>query len=85
LNILHVPTPIGSKQFAFDIAMEAAVGPVRYARDVSMLHWIEMNVVDVALKIRVIANCVLPIAALPNAFFTFAYFACGSCPWVKAS
>jgi hypothetical protein len=34
-----------------------------------MLHRIEMNVVDMPLKIRVIADRVLPVAALPNAFF----------------
>ena len=40
----------------FDIAMETAVRPIGYARDVSMFYGVEVNVVDMALKIRVIAN-----------------------------
>ena len=52
---------------AFDMAMETAMRPIGYARDVSVLHRIEMNVVDMAFKIRVITNRVLPIATLPDA------------------
>jgi tRNA-specific A34 adenosine deaminase len=36
--------------------MEAAMGPIGYAGDVSVLHGIEMNVVGVALRIGVIAS-----------------------------
>ena len=58
--------------------MEATVWPIRYARHVPMFYWIEMNVIDMALEIRIIANDVLPIAALPNAFFPLGHLACGS-------
>ena len=51
--------------------MKAAMRPIGYAHDVSVLHRIEMNVINMAFEIRVIANRVLPIAALPNAFFPF--------------
>lgn len=34
----------------------------------SMLHRIEVNVVNVTLQIRLIANCMLPIATLPDPF-----------------
>jgi hypothetical protein len=55
--------------------MEAAMGPIGYAGDVSMLHRIEMNVVGVAFRIGVIANGVLPAAALPYALVTLDRFA----------
>ena len=61
-----------------DIAMEAAVRPIGYARDISMFYRIEMNVIHVALKIRVIANRVLPVAALPDTLLPLADLACGS-------
>ena len=54
--------------------METAMWPIGYARDVSVLHRIEMNVVDMAIEIGVITNCVLPISPLPNTFFTFDNF-----------
>jgi hypothetical protein len=41
--------------------------PIRYPSDVPVFYRIEMNVIGVAGKISVIAQCVLPIAALPNA------------------
>jgi hypothetical protein len=49
LDIFDVPTPVRRKQSAFNITMETAVRPIGYARDVPMLHRIEMDVVDVAL------------------------------------
>ncbi|HEV7601154.1 MAG TPA: hypothetical protein VGO49_13010 [Bradyrhizobium sp.] len=51
--------------------MKAAVRPIQNAPDVSVLHRIEVNVVDMALEIGIVANGVLPIAALPDAFFPF--------------
>jgi hypothetical protein len=35
-----------------------------------MFHWVEMNVIDVAREIGIVAKGVLPIAALPNSLFT---------------
>ena len=37
---------------------------------ISMLHGIEVDIVHMALQIGVVADGVLPIAALPNAFVT---------------
>jgi len=37
-----------------------------------MFDWVDMNVVDVTLKILLIANRVLPIASLPDTTFAFA-------------
>ena len=59
--------------------------PIRYARDMSMLQRIEMNVVDMALQIGVVANGVLPIATLPDALLSFGNFACGSRLRIKAT
>ena len=36
-----------------------------------MFHRIEVNVVDMSLKIGFVADRVLPIATLPNAFLAF--------------
>src|SRR6187431_2576526 len=47
------------------------MGPIRNPRHISMLDWIDMNVVDVAGQIVLIADRVLPIAPLPDAALTF--------------
>ncbi len=65
--------------------MEATVRPINCARDVSMLDRIEMNVIDMALEIGVIANRVFPITALPNTFLSLTDFACGSGLGIKAA
>src|SRR5262245_19063874 len=49
--------------------MKAAVRPVAHLRNVAVLDWIEMNVVDMTLKVFIIADGVLPIASLPNTLF----------------
>ena len=59
--------------------------PIGDARDVPMLHRIEMDIIDMALKIRVIANGMFPIAPLPDTFLSFADFACGPRHWIKTS
>ncbi len=50
--------------------------PIGDAGDVPVLHRVEMNVIDMALEIRVISDRVFPIAALPNALFPFGNLAC---------
>ena len=37
-----------------------------------MLDRIEMNVIDMAFKIELVAQCVLPIASLPDSALAFA-------------
>ena len=58
--------------------MKAAMRPVDNTRDMSVLDRIEMDIVDMALQIGIIANGVLPIATLPDALLSLARLACGS-------
>src|SRR5256885_17082196 len=74
-NILQVSTPICNEHASLDVAMEAAVRPIGDPSDVTVLHWIEMDVIDVPREIRFIANGVLPIATLPDAFLALGNFA----------
>ena len=85
LNILRAPAPIRWKRPALGIAMETAVRPIGYTRNVPVLHWIEMNVIDMALKIRLISNRAFPITTLPDTLLAFADFACGSRHGIKSS
>ena len=57
------------------VAVKAAMRPVGDAGYQSVLHGIVVDVIDMALKIRVVADRVLPIAALPNAFFALRHLA----------
>jgi hypothetical protein len=74
-NLFHIPTPIGRQQAPFNVAMKAAVRPISDTGDVAVLDRIEVNVVNVPLKVGIIANGVFPIATLPNALLAFAHFA----------
>jgi len=53
-----------------NVAMKAAVRPIDDPADMTVLHWIEVNVVDVPLEIGIISNRMFPITALPDAFFS---------------
>ena len=44
--------------------------PIAGTADESMLYGIEMNVINVPLKVGIIANRMLPIAPLPQASLT---------------
>ena len=70
-SIAKIASPIRSEQSSLYVAVEAAMRPIGYARDVPMLHRVEMNVIDMALEIFVIPNCTFPVTALPDAFFSF--------------
>gem|GEM_PF-5027449 len=50
--------------------MKTAVRPVAHTRHQSVPDRIEMDVVDMTSQVSLIAYDVLPIAALPNSFFT---------------
>ena len=54
-----------------DIAMETAVRPICGASDEAVLYRIVVDVIDVALEIRLVTDYVLPISTLPNAVFSF--------------
>ena len=51
----------------------------------SMLHWIEMNIINMPLQIGVVANRVLPVTPLPNSFLPFDNFAWRSRSVLKAA
>jgi hypothetical protein len=85
LNFFHVAAPVCGKRPTLDIAMKAAMRPVDNTRDMSVLDRIEMDIVDMALQIGIIANGVLPIATLPDALLSLARLACGSRQGDKAS
>ncbi len=70
-DFLHVSTPIHFEQSSLDKAMKTAVRPICNARDMPVFDGIELNVIDVSLKIGLIADRVLPIAPLPNSFLAF--------------
>ena len=71
LNVAKISSPVLGEQSSFNEAVKATVRPIGYARDVAVFHWIEMNIVDMPLEILIVANSVLPVSALPNAFFSF--------------
>ena len=72
---LHVSAPVVGQFATRNESVKTAVRPIRNAGDMPMLHRIEMNVVDMSLKIRAIANRVFPEAPLPDSFFAFSNFA----------
>src|SRR5262249_42228881 len=81
----QVPSPIGWKHALRHVTMKAAVGPVRNAADVSVLHRIEVSVINMPLEIRVVTDCMLPVSALPNSFFALDNLARRSRPCVETA
>src|SRR5262249_27889734 len=71
----RIAAPIERQKFARDVAMKGAIRPVASARDEPVLYRIEVNVVDMARKIGLVADCVLPIAPLPYSLFPLSAFA----------
>src|SRR5262245_55080046 len=65
-DLAQITAPVGGQHSAFDVAMKAAVRPIAHARHMPMLNGIEMDVVHVALEVRVIMDHMLPVAALPQ-------------------
>ena len=57
--------------------------PIDDPSDVPVLHWIKMNVVDMAFEIGVISNRVLPVTPLPDALLSFSDFARRSRPYQR--
>lgn len=60
------PRPIQGKKTFSDIAVETGIRPVSDIGDIPVFDGIVMNVVDVAFKIPVITDNVLPEPALPD-------------------
>jgi len=84
-SIAKIASPIRSEQSSLYVAVEAAMRPIGYARDVAMLHWIEMNVIDMPFEICLVSDGMLPIASLPNAFLSLTDLACGTRLRIDAS
>src|SRR6266576_4447138 len=84
-NVAQFSSPIRRQHATIYVAMKGAVRPIDHACYVPMLDRIEMNVVDMRLEICFISDGMLPIAALPDAFFSLVDLALGSRPWIKAS
>src|SRR5581483_1569863 len=61
-----VPAPIRRQHTVRCVPMEAAVRPIANASRQPMFDRVEMDVVNVALQVRLAADCVLPIAPLPD-------------------
>ena len=51
--------------------MKRRIRPFPDSRHESMFHGIDMNIVDVSVKILFIANRMLPLATLPDTAFAF--------------
>ena len=68
----NVSAPIDWVDTEPDHAVKRRIRPVSHASHQSVLDWIEMNVVDVPCVVALIAQRVLPIAALPDSTFAFA-------------
>ena len=64
--LLRIAGPIRRTDAEPHHAVKRRMRPIHDARDVAVLHRIEMDVVNMALEIRLMADCVLPIATLPD-------------------
>jgi hypothetical protein len=68
---VNIAAPISGYIALFYVSVKAAVGPVADARYKTVLDRVVMNVIDVARQISFIADRMLPITSLPNAFLPF--------------
>ena len=64
--------PVAWIHSAGNAAAKRRVGPIRRMLDQTVLDRIEMNVIEMAGEIPLVADCVLPIAALPDTAFAAA-------------
>src|SRR5690606_21696625 len=66
------PPPLGH------VSMQRRIRPIHGPRDVSMLHRVEVDVIDVPLQIVLVADQMLPISPLPEAAFALGDAACAA-------
>ena len=66
----HIAAPIRWQRTARYVPMKGTVRPITNFRHATMLDRIEVNVVDVAFKIGVVAYGVLPVTTLPKSSLT---------------
>jgi hypothetical protein len=75
LDFVLIATPVSRQQTVLHIAMEATVRPIANPSDITVLHRIEVKVIDVTLKVRIVSDCVLPKPSLPDPRFAPLYLA----------
>lgn len=61
--------PIRRVRFRRHIPMERGIRPIAHSRDVTVLHRIPMDVIDMAVEIVWVADLMLPKPPLPNCTF----------------
>ena len=66
LILAQVARPVLRENSIAHITVEGGVRPVGHPVDQSVLDRIEVDVIDVALKVSVVAYCVFPVSALPQ-------------------
>src|SRR5262245_37802822 len=67
-HLSRIATPVDRHVATCNVAMKAAIGPIADASHQAMLDRIVVNVVNVTFEVGVVADHMLPIAPLPNAF-----------------
>jgi hypothetical protein len=63
----EIATPVRWQHSLGDEAVKTAVRPIANFGHIAMFHGVAVDVIDVAGKVGVVANGMLPIAPLPNA------------------
>jgi hypothetical protein len=66
-----LPRPIRRKNAGAYVAMERRPRPLRHTRNQAVFDRVEVHVVDVMTQIAFVSDEVFPIAALPDAAFSF--------------
>src|SRR3546814_21074869 len=72
------PTPILRQPSLGHIPMQRRIRPIHGPPDVSMFHRIEVDVIDVALPVVLVADQMLPTQPLPDPAFAFGAAACAA-------
>src|SRR5262249_31715728 len=75
LDFALIAAPVSRQQTVLHIAVEATVRPIADPSDIAVLHRIEVDVIDMTLEVRIVADCVLPKPSLPDARFAPPYLA----------
>src|SRR5262249_46469297 len=75
LDLALIAAPVSRQHTVLHIAVEAAVRPVANPSDITVLHRIEVDVIDVTLEVRIVSDCVLPKPSLPDSRFAPPYLA----------
>jgi hypothetical protein len=65
LDLALIAAPVSRQQSILHMAVEAAVRPVANPSDITVLHRIEVDVIDMTLEVGIVSDCVLPKPSLP--------------------